>query len=149
MWGVFRHAGLSTRCSESSILLQELLFKSFLDTFWDYVRFLFIAKHISGAHLVLLRAPAEASFTSLDDVWHLQRITFRSRFTFCLFLGPVCCPWGLFSGPCGTKLFAVDVVSFPTLGCIQLWFQVWIHSGLITVRTPCDMFALGFSFLPS
>ena len=57
--GVFGHAGLISRCSKSSILL---FFRSsnsdlFLDTFWSHVRFLFVAKHISGAHLSALAGP--------------------------------------------------------------------------------------------
>ena len=53
IWGVLGHAGLSSRCSESTILLflRSSNLDLFLDTFWTHVRFLFVAKRISEAHL--------------------------------------------------------------------------------------------------
>ena len=57
--GVFGLAGLSSRCSESSILsfFGSSNLDLFLDTFWTHVRFLFVAKRISGAHLGALAGP--------------------------------------------------------------------------------------------
>ena len=98
---------------------------------------------------VLLRAPTEASVASFNALWHPQGVTARPPVTFYSFSGPICCPWGLFLGPPGTNLLAFNMVSLPTLRCIQSRFQAYIHSALIAVRTPCDMFALGFSFRPS
>ena len=42
---------LSLQREHDFALLQELKFGPFLDTFWTRVRFLFVAKRISGAHL--------------------------------------------------------------------------------------------------
>ena len=102
---------MSSRCSESSIWLS---FKTsdldpFLGARWTHVHFLFVAKSISGAHLVPLWAPTEASFVSLDALYHSQRITARPRVTFCSFLGPICCPWGFSLGVAPISLLSTCI----------------------------------------
>ena len=79
--------------------LQDLGLGPLLGARWTHVHFLFVAISISGVHLVPLWAHTEASFVSLDALCHSQRITARPRVTFCSFLAPICCPWGL---PLGT-----------------------------------------------
>ena len=69
-------------------LLQELQFGHLFGHFWS----LFVAKRISGAHLVPLWALTETFFASLIALWHLPGITAGPPFTFCSFLAPLCCP---------------------------------------------------------
>ena len=84
-------------------LLQEFQFGRLFGHLLDLCPLLFIAKHISGLHLVPLWAPAETSFASLAALWHPPGITSRPRVTFCSFLGslgprfgdpvaPICSP---------------------------------------------------------
>ena len=86
---------LSLQREHDFALLQELQFGHLLGHLLDPCPLPFRHQtHLRGS--LGRRVPAEASFVSLDALWHPRGITARPQVTFCASLGPICCPWGFF-----------------------------------------------------